>query len=99
MIDDKNLEGKNEAAIKTLERLGYTYHGGEQWKPPVGRVPEWLDDPIGPASLPVRLLEVTQAAFQWIDAVPQSVQLPTMPGFDRDWANEVIELAKKRYQK
>lgn len=25
------------AAIKTLEALGYTYHGGEQWKPPLGK--------------------------------------------------------------
>lgn len=32
-------------AIKTLEFLGYTYHGGEQWKPPLGKKPAWLDDP------------------------------------------------------
>lgn len=25
------------AAVKTLERLGYTYHGGEAWKPPLGQ--------------------------------------------------------------
>lgn len=25
-----------EAAIRTLEGLGYTYHGGQQWKPPLG---------------------------------------------------------------
>lgn len=31
------------AAIKTLENLGYTYHGGELWKPPLGKRPEWLD--------------------------------------------------------
>jgi hypothetical protein len=27
------------AAIKTLERIGYTYHGGEEWKPPLGEKP------------------------------------------------------------
>ena len=25
------------AAVKTLERLGYTYHGAELWKPPLGQ--------------------------------------------------------------
>lgn len=25
-----------EAAIRTLKGLGYTYHGGQQWKPPLG---------------------------------------------------------------
>jgi hypothetical protein len=25
------------AAVVTLEALGYTYEGGEQWKPPLGR--------------------------------------------------------------
>lgn len=28
---------KAAAAIKTLERMGYTYHGGELWKPPPGK--------------------------------------------------------------
>ena len=29
---------KHDAAIKTLEHLKYTYHGGEYWKPPLGKV-------------------------------------------------------------
>lgn len=32
MVYDEN---KKNAAIKTLENLGYTYHGAELWKPPV----------------------------------------------------------------
>jgi hypothetical protein len=28
------------AAIKTLTHLGYTYHGGEHWKPPLGAAPQ-----------------------------------------------------------
>jgi hypothetical protein len=32
-IDDIN---KERAATKTLEAVGYTYHGGELWKPPLG---------------------------------------------------------------
>ena len=39
------------------------------------------------------LLEVLQAAMEWIDAVPQDVQLPTMPGFDRDWVDGIINKA------
>lgn len=29
--------GKWQAAALTLAQLGYTYHGGEQWKPPLGK--------------------------------------------------------------
>lgn len=28
--------GLLNAAVRTLERKGYTYHGGEEWKPPLG---------------------------------------------------------------
>ena len=31
-------EQKHDAAIKTLEHLQYTYHGGEYWKPPLGEL-------------------------------------------------------------
>jgi hypothetical protein len=30
-----------EAAIRTLTYLGYTYHGGEQWKPPLGTLDDY----------------------------------------------------------
>lgn len=33
-------EFKTEAAFKTLERLGYTFEGGEEWKPPLGKFKE-----------------------------------------------------------
>lgn len=36
------------------------------------------------------LIEVTKACFDWIDAVPQDIQLPAMPGFDRDWAQCIM---------
>lgn len=28
------------ASFRTLEMLGYTYNGGEYWKPPLGKVDE-----------------------------------------------------------
>jgi hypothetical protein len=42
------------------------------------------------------LLEALQAAMEWIDAVPQGVQLPTMPGFNRDWVDGIIAKALGR---
>lgn len=39
------------------------------------------------------LLSALQAALEWIDAVPSDVVLPTMPGFDRDWVDQVIDKA------
>ena len=36
------------------------------------------------------LIAVATAALDWIDAVPRDIQLPAMPGFDRDWAEGVI---------
>jgi hypothetical protein len=39
---------------------------------------------------------IAQVALEWIDAVPQETQLPAMPGFDRDWANNTLEEISKR---
>ena len=41
-----------------------------------------------------QLIEVLDAQQEWIDAVPEDTALPAMPGFDRDWANGVLEQAK-----
>lgn len=43
------------------------------------------------------LLEVAKAALEYIDALPLDVvdSLPGMPGFDRDWANRVIDHASQ----
>ena len=40
--------------------------------------------------------KVIEACFEWIDAVPENVELPTMPGFSRDWAEGVLERLKIR---
>lgn len=37
------------------------------------------------------LVDALRAALDWIDAVPQDVALPTMPGFDRDWVDGLIQ--------
>ncbi|EJV1664332.1 TPA: hypothetical protein SMO99_003013 [Proteus mirabilis] len=43
------------------------------------------------------LLEVVIAMRDYIDALPSDVvaSLPAMPGFDRDWADEVIDAAQR----
>ena len=38
--DDGEPVTAQAAAIRTLTFLGYTYHGAEQWKPPLGKAPE-----------------------------------------------------------
>ncbi len=37
----KERTPKHTAAVSTLEHLGYTYCGGEQWKPPLGQAPDF----------------------------------------------------------
>lgn len=43
------------------------------------------------------LLEVVIAMRDYIDALPSDVvaSLPAMPGFDRDWADEVIDATQR----
>jgi len=36
------------------------------------------------------LKEVAVAMLEWIDAVPSDTQLPSMPGFEREWVDEIL---------
>ena len=40
------------------------------------------------------LLEALEMALEWIDALPKEIQLPEMPGFDRDEIDNLIAKAK-----
>jgi hypothetical protein len=40
------------------------------------------------------LLSALKAALEWIDAVPPETVLPTMPGFDRDDVNALLDNLK-----
>lgn len=42
------------------------------------------------------LLQVAEAAIEYIDAIPKitAMSFPAMPGFDRDWADEVMAEAR-----
>lgn len=36
------------------------------------------------------LRKALTCAIEYIDAIPKDVALPTMPGFDRDWVNDLL---------
>lgn len=57
----------------------------------------WRNLKIRKKTVNKELLEVVRAALDYIDALPKEVVacLPTMPGFDRDWAENVIAEAQK----
>lgn len=44
------------------------------------------------------LREVALALREWIDAVPDDIPLPTMPGVDRDWVDEVLARTEAGYE-
>ena len=40
-IEENSAEQTATAAILTLQGKGYTYHGGQLWKPPIGKKPDF----------------------------------------------------------
>lgn len=66
MTEEENQ--RRLAAVRTLERLGYTHNGGEQWRPPFGKPPAWFNAPSVPsASLITPSKEPAGAVAKWID--------------------------------
>lgn len=41
---EQTLSDEVVAAVATLNHLGYAWQGGEQWKPPVGLPPPYIND-------------------------------------------------------
>lgn len=55
---------RKTAAVATLERKGYTWCGGEEWKPPLGKPPAYItDDTVNHPS------HYTQGGIECIDAI------------------------------
>ena len=51
------------------------------------------DEAIGTRLLELKyrkMTSVAEALLEYIDAIPEDVVLPTMPGVDRDWVDEVL---------
>jgi hypothetical protein len=59
-----------QSAIKTLEKLGYTWQGGELWKPPLGANPSPLLTKIDQLQAEVEALR-KDAAWQPIETAPK----------------------------
>jgi len=64
------IEQKQIAAGKTLEKLGYTWQGGELWKPPLGANPLPLLTRIDQLQAEVEALR-KDAAWQPIETAPK----------------------------
>jgi hypothetical protein len=60
------IEQKQIAAGRTLEKLGYTWQGGELWKPPLGANPSPLLTRIAQLQAEVEALRKDSARLDWI---------------------------------
>ena len=76
---------KHDAAIKTLEHLKYTYHGGEYWKPPLGKV-KALAKPEQPADLHNRLADL----HLYEEIAEHYAKCAISPEALRDWVAERV---------
>lgn len=45
--------------------------------------------------LTIDLLFALKAVLEYIDAIPKDIELPAMPGIDRDWVEYLVEKAKE----
>ncbi|VDS07530.1 hypothetical protein PARHAE_00707 [Paracoccus haematequi] len=57
-----------------------------------GDAPDQTEVSSGPSAAPTdntALVEALDVCLEWIDAVPSDTPLPAMPGFDRDWVDNI----------
>jgi hypothetical protein len=61
------------SAVATLMNLGYTFHGGEQWKPPLGAMP--VQEPVTKDNSNYRLdpPEAEPAQRQWQSLTDEAI--------------------------
>ena len=43
-LDGETRVAAADAAIRTLERVGYSWTGGQYWRPPLGKAPHFPED-------------------------------------------------------
>lgn len=41
VAERRHKPARDVAAVRTLAEMGYDWHGGEQWKPPIGKAPDF----------------------------------------------------------
>ncbi|NBF24559.1 hypothetical protein [Enterobacter hormaechei] len=80
--------------VNQLRDTAVKYAGCQQLREQLSRTLQYALVADNTAPVP-DVSAVARAALQYIDALPSEVvaTLPAMPGFDRDWADEVLALA------
>ncbi len=78
------------AAVRTLERMNYTYHGGDQWKPPLGPSPNFTI--IAQKEKTIESLRATNTELHKnIDTLRRAIN-----DQQQELANKNAELARQR---
>ena len=70
-------EHKRDAAVRTLERLGYTHRGGVEWAPPLGPRPVFPED-IDAAAGGYPVEPVVDVHRETVGGVPRAARLEAM---------------------
>ena len=55
---------KHKAAVATLESKGYIWHGGQFWKPPIGKAPAYITGEKSAPALSADLLHMAASAIE-----------------------------------
>lgn len=54
-----------------------------------------IENSAGQQDICAELRKALAQALEWIDAVPRDTPLPAMPGFDRDYVDELLDRSRK----
>lgn len=98
MVEKEEMAATIQRLEKALDRYSMSAGQADQFKAEATYVRQALGfkadaDDVSPVDLLgviFDLKNVARSALDWIDSVPQDTKLPTMPGFDRDWAEGVL---------
>jgi hypothetical protein len=71
----ERADAGKDATLTRWQKAQMAFGGGTTPEPPVGVA---------------SLARALTWALEWIDAVPEDTPLPAMPGFDRDYVNELL---------
>lgn len=93
----------NIAAINSLEQLGYTYHGGQIWKPPVGEAPAYITGWDGKGFPPVGVSVEFKSGNRWYPATvtaitEQIIVLKDQHGSEEATAINLANLRPSNYE-
>ncbi len=85
----------DEARPQNMDEINVTMAAGSRASGEREKRARQLWEMLDKADQSDKLKEALRWALEWIDAVPDDVQLPVMPGFDRDYVNSLLEDVQK----